>query len=234
MASSLTVALLDATYSFACLGRKADTSSSIDACSSEVSMVFFLSGARLALGLLTSLNFTPGIAPPASDLPTVSYSYSHDPSAVLLFVQVFAPQVGSSRSFTLYGDGRVELLVRPAGQQSDSHSEFRLSPEEIDRLLQGAVDCGLAEWDATRIEAEQLKANDGREFLVVDGAVVHVSLALETFRRGDWMVRDLRKSIRVRSPRDMAERFPGIKEYEGIARLVDYLHAALSRAPEGK
>lgn len=197
-------------------------------------MVSFLSSARLAFGLLMSLSSTPGTAPPASDAANVSYSYSHDPSAVILFVQVFAPQVGSSRSLTLFGDGRLELLVRPGSQEGDSRSEIRLSLEEVDQLLRGAVDSGLAEWDATRIEAEQLKASNGRRFLVVDGTAVHVSLALESFCRGDRTVRDVRKSIRVRSPRDMAERFPGIEEYEGIARLVDYLYAALSRASEGK
>lgn len=162
--------------------------------------------------------------PPRED---VSFSYSRNPSSVVLFVHVVVSDTGASHSMTLFGDGRLEAESRPRSLKPDRLRVRRLSEEETQGLLLKAAESRLAEWDDNRIESLKLRRTGGAVFDVEGGTTVRVTLALESFRRANWEEKKLQKEIVVRSPHVLAERFPDVVEFQGINWLVGYIFAAL-------
>lgn len=164
-----------------------------------------------------------------SDGPT--FSYSNAPSDVVLFVQSSVPSVGSTTSITLYGDGRLELHRKRWRTGEDRRTSRYLQPHEMRDLLDKVVGYGLAEWDATRIAAEQMKQTGGFAGSV-DGTTVTVMLSLTEYGRGSWSTTNLRKTIEYANPDTAAESYPSIRELQGLTFLWRYLRDELQRPQE--
>ncbi len=152
-----------------------------------------------------------------------TFSYSRNPSNVVLFVHAFGSMKGAEASISIHGDGRVLVTHRPGRNLEEVTREMRLDQGEVEQALREMIDLGIADWDTTRIEAEQARESGGRIVGVADGEIVHVALSLEEYKNGTWETRDLEKNIRVTSPDLHSLRFPTIEEFQGVARARQLL-----------
>lgn len=112
-----------------------------------------------------------------------AYTISREPTQEVLVVKVSIPQTGLIRSMTLYGDYRLVLRRHGPGQQIFESHVLKLESNEVEALLRIVVDHDLPDYDETDIMARQIRADaeDGLGHIGVDGAVVFVNIALESY-----------------------------------------------------
>lgn len=147
----------------------------------------------------------------------LSFEYSDDPAAVVLYLQLFGTGTDSATSYTLYGDGRLQCEKRVARQTRTS--ERQLEPRDVRGLLALAIEHGLADWDDTRIESEMAREQPGIDSIVTDAETTSLTIALVRFQRGARVTQDLRKRIRVTAPDLAAKAFPAIREFNGLVQV---------------
>lgn len=151
----------------------------------------------------------------------VQFTYSDDPAAVVLFVNVLNLMANISHSATLYGDGRIELQVRHAGTNTLMEEyEITITSEKVHALLREVVHHGLAEWDGASVHARQLRLTSGHGYASPsDSLRVAVVLALDSYSRASYSQKNIERTIRVRGPSHGANLFPEIVELEGVKKL---------------
>jgi hypothetical protein len=166
----------------------------------------------------------------ASAETDVAFQTSIDPGKVVLFVQEEWASTGDRTSMSLYGDGRLEVTHGVAGGATPVSKSRQLSAGAAEELVRHVVDAGLAEYDAPTIEA-RLRARVGDVIpLSSDGPLVTVLVSLEELRRGEHVRAPLFTRIQFSSPRLLAKSFPDFREFNGLVRLMDYMHEALSQS----
>ena len=182
------------------------------------------------IALIVLLAATPA-APLLAGTPEqqqAAFTCTDDPARVVLFVQSTKPSTGVRDTMTIYGDGRLSLARHQEG--ATNRSELRLTAKELHELLRQVVDDGLAEFDPTTIRARQIDSNGGFHPKSSSGPLVKVLLSLETLKRGERTIQPVEKAIDFMSPQLSAERFPEIREYSGLVRLLEYMEAAFQQA----
>jgi hypothetical protein len=156
------------------------------------------------------------------------FSRTHDPARVVLFVQSERPGAAVRDTMTLYGDGRVALSRYQEG--TVERREMRLPASEVDALVRQVVDDGLADFDPVTIRARQIEAHGNFHPKSSSGPLVKVLISLESLQRGEGPAAPVEKTIDFMSPQLSAERFPEIREYAGLVRLLDLLQGLFVRA----
>ncbi|KAB2965092.1 MAG: hypothetical protein F9K16_02800 [Thermoanaerobaculia bacterium] len=160
-----------------------------------------------------------------------AYFVSSHPKTVVLFVSVASPQTNINRSFTLYGDGRIELTEAGANRASTRLHEMQLASDRFRELVGIAIEHGLAEYDETAIRARQLReAGSPATGGVLDGATTIVRIAVEQRAESGREPVELRKEIHMYAARHAAEAYPEIRELQGIKRLQDALFELMDDA----
>ncbi|GMU65399.1 MAG: hypothetical protein AMXMBFR36_16730 [Acidobacteriota bacterium] len=185
---------------------------------------FLLAGAALTLALLSS---APAVS--ASAGSDVAFRTSIDPGKVILFVEEEWASTGDRTSMSLYGDGRLEVTHGVVGGAAPVSRSRQLTAGAAEELVRLVVEYGLAEYDAPTIEA-RLRSRVGDVIPISsDGPLVAVLVSLEELRRGGQVRAPLFTRIQLSSPRLLAKSFPDFSEFEGLVRLMDYMHEALSQ-----
>jgi len=151
-----------------------------------------------------------------------SFTASTDPASVVLYVATTAPGVAQTRSMTVYGDGRVELVQNRLNKIEAEYS-LHFEPAEIDRLLKIAVDHGLAEWETTSIEERQARALDGKPILALDSPITYVRLSLQRYTNAGHHYDDVEKKIHFQAVGLASMLSPEIPEFTGLQLLYDEL-----------
>ena len=159
-----------------------------------------------------------------------TYSIPSDPAKVVLHIGLGGGmRKRNSNSATLYADGRLEISALGKG-------DFQkiLTHEELQQVLQMAIGYGLAEWHSSTIHAQQLKKYEGRQIpMPSDATRAIVLLAVDDYRRGDYEIESVEKTIRVKAPTIARRLFPEIPQYEGITQLVGWLQEQVAMGEDG-
>lgn len=149
------------------------------------------------------------------------YSYSRSPSAVVLLIEKRSATTGFAESYSFFGDGRLEHHVsRPADHQPAHTSEARLTPAELDELVDMAVRYQIPQWDETRADSLRRRRNEGAVAEVQDAVSTSVTLALTMFRADDFEETNLKRRISVTALAMAAERYVDIPQFEGMRLLT--------------
>ncbi len=168
--------------------------------------------------------------PVEPDYNAASFTFSADPSKVVLSTNSVSGFRRRVTSMVLYGDGRVEIRVEIGGEEKERYEEF-LVFAEVEALLRETVSHGLAEYDSTSVRARQYRQRWGRPYSgVEDGSRMAVSLLLETYTRDAYARNGLTRSIQFDTPRIAARAVPEITEIRGLAKLQAGLFSMLDRA----
>ena len=168
------------------------------------------------------------------DAEAVAFTYSHEPDQVVLSVETFVPLSAVTRSMTLSGDGRLELLGRgPSLPPSGESHTLRLSEREVRDLLDEVVTSGVAEWDGAAIRARQREKTGGVTFSGADDApTITVHVSLESLSKGGDAdgKKGVETDFRLDDPGYAAKTFPDIQELQGVMSLMRYMDRAFARA----
>ncbi len=151
---------------------------------------------------------------------THQFSISPDPSVRVLEVDILG-STGVRYSYSLFGDGRL-LMLRTSLDASHVFEslESSLSYEEVDSLVQSAVESGLVEFDEAKVRRrEGLPASP--TIVSSDGTSMILSLNLETYDDGSGREAfPVSVTIAVDDPASKAERLPSVKEYRALSELA--------------
>ncbi len=127
-------------------------------------------------------------------------------------------------SYTLYGDGRVELAavatrtyVPPPGR---SPRTVTLDAQEMHGLAALAAAPVLIEGDHGQLAAEFQRAGSG----LPDGSVVEVEIRLASYSRGAVYLAPVERRFQMVEPSLAAKLGHGGKGVQALAALVDGLH----------
>lgn len=156
-----------------------------------------------------------------------TFTRTDDPERVVLLVQSERPGAGVRDTMTLYGDGRLALARHQDGKAQ--RREGRLEPFELDELLRQVVADRLAEFDPISIRAREVDKNGGFRPTSSSGPLVKVLISLDSLSRGGRPAQKVERQVDFMSPQLAAERFPEIREYQGLVRLLDYMRRAFDR-----
>lgn len=182
---------------------------------------------RTAIALLflfVSLSACGEVTASPVELSEAEFSFSTDPTEVVLSVHYGGGLSRSFREMKLYGDGRLELS-RGHGPSLLEQRELVLEFEQARALLQAAVTHGLAEWDEDRIRARQMELTGGRTFNApTDHPTATILVSLESYERGALEVADLDRTIRCYAPYFVDQHYPKIVEIRGIVELLDRMN----------
>lgn len=178
---------------------------------------------------------TASLSQEKTKFESAEFAFSEDPTAVVLFVNIWSPASFESYSSTLYGDGRLELQVKHVGTDTTLESyETNISHQDVQALLRNAVHHGLCEWDGSSVQARILRANNGQPYMAgADGVRVTVMLSLSRYSRGEYSKKDLERIIKLADPSHIAPVFPDIIELQGVSTLGDWAMKAIGKSRKG-
>lgn len=156
---------------------------------------------------------------------TPSFTYSRSPFRVLLLVSVADPAAERARAMTLYGDGRMELTLYGAEHKRLELRELQLTRQEIDSLLQIAVESDLTRYDSDVVFRRHESTAPTRvpDSLQATGEITAVQLALESASIEGQELRNVFKRISYPDVHYLSKRYPQISELQGLAALRDQL-----------
>jgi hypothetical protein len=158
-----------------------------------------------------------------------NFDYSRDPTRVILHI-VEGRQDLKIQSMTIYGDGRLDLEIRPGPETILSEHSRQLSDVEMTRILRSVVDHGLAEWDNGRIHSLQLTKRGGRAYAPPpDARNITILISLREYRRGPYEMKNLERTIQVRGAEYAVEIFPDIPEFRGVLNLMSQMDEEFRR-----
>jgi len=162
------------------------------------------------------------------------FTFSADPGALVFLYSSFATNTGVERTFSLFGDGRLEyrLLVHSGEQASaithraeTSYLEYL----EMEGILQLAIDHNLMETTSRAIREEVLRINYGNPPLEIDCGYSTVEIYLTEFSRGGDIRSPAVNKITIFCPILQARNY-GLPEHEGFRLLDERLTALRDQA----
>jgi hypothetical protein len=163
-------------------------------------------------------------APARSVESEVTFTRTHDPGRVALFVQSTRPSAGVRESITIYGDGRTVLSRKAPGDEiSSAEGELQLDATRIDLLFDSVVRGGLADFDPTTVRAQELRRGDGFRPRSSSGPIVKILVSLDTLERDGRLSSGIHKKIEIMSPELAAEYYPEIREYQAVLVLLEFM-----------
>ena len=181
---------------------------------------------------LDGVSLAPGSAELLAESPftQATFNYSTQPDKMLVFVS-FVPGYGprTQLSVGLFGDGRLVFKEIKAGKTIEE--TVQLTDGDLESILRLVVNFGLAEWDMTRVRAQQLEKNNGNIYGGISSDSTHttVLISLENYRRGTLALDHLEAVVRFQGPFQANELYPPILEIRGIVEL-----SRLTRSLKGK
>jgi hypothetical protein len=179
----------------------------------------------LALATTVSGIQRPG-EPPYTD---AEFTFSTDPTKAILHLKIHSYS-GDRWEMTLFGDGKLVILEDKARKDAVHHVRS-FSYDETRQVMRRIVDSGLAEWDPLAFEAQFSEKYNTRVPRVIDNPGASITIALETYERGDWQLRDVYRKIRTPGgEEDFVKIFPDIPEYQGMVFIKELLRTELWRA----
>jgi hypothetical protein len=179
----------------------------------------------LCLGLATLCAASPDEIVPFDQ---AQFVYSTNPAKVVLSIAIEGMTPARSL-FTLYGDGRLTRLEF-WGNDEKVRTEVTLTADQLKDLLGIAVTHGLAEWDLTRVQDQQI-ARIGQLYVAPDDeSRILILLSLTEYRRGEFYRAPVEEKIRFSGAAFFSRRLPKIPEIEGIQKL----NAETSRLSKGQ
>lgn len=165
-----------------------------------------------ALSLTVLLGLSSGAFILGSSGRELPYSYGKQPSTGVIEV-VVAPVIPPTRTtYTLFGDGRVEIRTKSSvGDERELESlDWQLESTELAALVDQAISVGLLDFSPPELPAAP----------VADGVTVLLRITLGDYaEEGEPSGGPLEKVFSISNPRDLARRY---KEDEALA-FIDHL-----------
>ena len=130
-----------------------------------------------------------------------------------------------SPDYSIFGDGRILIDEFLSTKKEPNHPTFeaRLSVDDLEAMLQDAVDCGLMEYDHRKIEQRRIKAGTyGPPPTDIPAALI--TIYLDLYERPDGeLVGPVSHRFAVDKDRMLALLNPGIPEFAVVERLLGKL-----------
>lgn len=161
----------------------------------------------------------------SSRFSSASFEYSASSEEPVLQVTLIATYGPRERPVTeVYGDGTF-VFKTVVGTTVVKEQQGQISPDQIQKVLRLAVDHGLAEWDLTRVHAQQIEKNNGKLYPIpADSSKTRVEIRLQDYERGTVRKSPLRVDFEFHGADQAHRRFPPILEIEGIIAIQQYLY----------
>jgi hypothetical protein len=158
----------------------------------------------------------------AQDRPERYFDFDRTASTGLIEVSIIGSTTMETIDFTLFGNGRMEMIVRSSG--GDRHvirlMQAQLNEETVSRFAQDAVDSGLAQFDA-KATADALRKAGRFVSMPSDGIGVIFKINLEYLAVGaETAISPYSHTVILDNPEVYARTFTEVKEYGSLDRLV--------------
>ena len=148
-----------------------------------------------------------------------SFTFSSDPTKEILAISFRGGLQTSQPYYSIYGDGRVEILIPGTAKEPIVHTQ-ELSFAETEELLRFAVDHHLAESSREKIEKKLLAEHPGNDVpYATDGYDMIFSIRLASFSRDGEKLGPIENTIVIHYPAFLLRIAPGIEELQGLVGL---------------